>query len=88
MLYLPADFAPIDRAAIPSRLDPRDDARKAERIVVTPIDVDWTLVPDKRDVRRWRAFDLDGTLQMHAAWPEILRRLAAHQPKPLGRRHW
>lgn len=88
MLYLPADHEPINRADILSRLDLRDDARKPERLVITPLDIDWTLVPDKRDVRRWRAVDLTGVVHMHAAWPEMLRRLAAHQPKPLGRRHW
>jgi hypothetical protein len=54
----------------------------------TPVDIDWTLIPDRRDVRRYRAVDLSGKVQMHAAWPTILRKLAEHQPQAIGRRHW
>lgn len=88
MFYLPSDHAPINRAEIDSRHSLRDDMRKPERLVITPLDVDWTLVPDKRDVRRWRAYDLAGELKMHASWPEMLRQLSAHQPRMLGRRYW
>ena len=57
-------------------------------IDVPGLSVDWTLHPDRRDVRRWRAVDLDGNVQAHAAWPTILRQIAAGQPQALGRRHW
>jgi hypothetical protein len=90
MLYLPSDYGPIDRSLIPIRQDLRDDMRKPGRILidVPGLSVDWTLHPDRRDVRRWRAVGLDGKVQAHAAWPTILRQLAAGQPQALGRRHW
>lgn len=90
MFYLPTNYGPIDRSQILSRQDPRDDMRKPGRILidVPGLSVDWTLHPDRRDVRRWRAVDLDGKVMAHAAWPTILRQLAAGQPQALGRRHW
>ena len=90
MLYLPADFQPIDRSDIPSRADPRDDMRRPGRILidVPGLSIDWILKPDSRDVRRWRAVDLAGVEHMHAAWPTILREIAKGQPQALGRRHW
>jgi hypothetical protein len=90
MLYLPSDYGPLERSLILSRQDPRDDAREPGRILidVPNLSVDWTLHPDRRDVRRWRAVDLGGTVQAHAAWPTILRQIAAGQPQALGRRHW
>ena len=87
-LYLPAGYEPIDRSQIPSRSDPRDDTRRPERLVITPLGIDWVLVADPRDVRRYRAFDVSGNEHMHAAWPTMLRKLAEHQPQALGRRRW
>lgn len=80
----------MDRSEIPSRSDPRDDLRPLGRILidVPGFSIDWTLVPDRRDVRRWRAVDQDGVVQAHAAWPTIVRTIAAHQAKTIGRRHW
>lgn len=68
----------------------RDDCRPLGRIVidVPGLSIDLTLIPDRRDVRRWRAVDLSGAVVAHAAWPTILRELAAHQPQAIGRRHW
>ena len=88
--YLPAGYAPIDRSQIPSRSNLRDDMRAPGRLllIVPGVDIDWTLIPDRRDVRRWWAVDLDGTRHAHAAWPSILRDLAHGQPQALGRRHW
>lgn len=82
--------APIDRSDIASRSDPRDDLREVGRIhiVAGHINIDWTLRPDRRDVRRWYAVDLSGIVRAHAAAPTILRDIAAHQPRPIGRRHW
>ena len=67
-----------------------NDMRPLGRIVidVPGLRLDWTLVPDRRDVRRWRAVDLAGVEHAHAAWPTILRMLAAGQPQALGRRRW
>ena len=88
--YLPSGYAPIDRSQILSRSDPRDDMRPLGRLllVVPGVDIDWTLVPDRRDVRRWRAVDLSGRVHDHAAWPTILRNLASGQPQAIGRRRW
>lgn len=90
MLYLPQDFAPIDRSQIPSRSDPRDDCRRVGRILIDVhgLSIDWALHPDRRDVRRWYAIDLSGVTHKHAAWPTMLREIAAKQPQALGRRHW
>ena len=69
----------------------RDDCRPLGRILidVPGLQIDLTLIPDARDVRRWRAVDAaTGQVMQHAAWPTILRDLAAHQPQAIGRRHW
>ena len=60
--YLPSAYGPIDRGQILSRHGIRDDMRAPGRLllVVPGVDIDWTLVPDRRDVRRWLAVDLDG----------------------------
>ena len=81
---------PIDRSEIVSRSDPRDDARPLGLIHVEflGLSVNWTLRPDPRDVRRYRAFDLAGIFQAHAAGPTLLRCLAASVPQALGRRRW
>lgn len=88
--YLPSGYEPIDRSLILSRHNQRDDMRAPGRLllIVPGVDIDWTLVPDKRDVRRWRAVDLSGDVHAHAAWPTILRDLAHGQPQALGRRRW
>lgn len=84
------DYEPIDRGQLLSRQGPRDDMRSLGRIVidVPGVSVDWTLHPDRRDVRRWRAVDPLGLVQAHAAWPQMLRDLASGQPQALGRRRW
>lgn len=89
-IWLPSDHEPINRAEIASRLALRDDGRPLGRLVieVPDLSIDWTLHPDRRDVRRWRAVDVFGVVQAHAAWPTILRNLASGQPQALGRRHW
>ena len=88
--YTITDHEPIDRSLILSRHSPRDDARPLGRLllIVPGISIDWTLVPDRRDVRRWWAVDLAGQRVAHAAWPTMLRELAAGQPQAMGRRHW
>lgn len=90
MLYLPSGYSPIDRSQLDSRLQPRDDMRGLGRILidVPGLSIDWTLHPDRRDVRRWYARDITGQTHAHAAWPTILRSLAAGHPQALGRRHW
>ena len=90
MFYLPNTHGPIDRSELPSRSEPRDDVRPLGRLVlaVPGLDLDWTLRPDRRDVRRWYAVDMDGKARAHAAWPTILRELASGQPQALGRRRW
>jgi hypothetical protein len=89
-IWLPSGYEPIDRSLIPSRSDMRDDMRGPGLLVleVPGLSINWTLRPDKRDVRRWRAVDLAGVVQAHAAWPRMLRDLAARQAQGLGRRHW
>lgn len=88
--YLQDCYATIDRSQINSRRDLREDMRALGRLllIVPGVDIDWTLIPDKRDVRRWRAVDLSGAVHAHAAWPTILRDLAHGQPQTLGRRNW
>ena len=88
--YLPSAYGPIDRGQILSRQGLRDDMRSPGRLllIVPGMDIDWTLIPDRRDVRRWYAVDIDGKRHAHAAWPSILRDLAHGQPQALGRRHW
>ena len=60
--YLPSAYGPIDRGQILSRQGIRDDMRSPGRLllIVPGVDVDWTLIPDRGDVRRWLAVDLDG----------------------------
>jgi len=90
-IYLPQwSGEPIDRSEILSRLNCRDDMRPVGRLLldVPGLSIDWALNPDRRDVRRWYAVDLSGTVKAHAAWPTMLRDLAAHQPQMIGRRHW
>ena len=88
--YLPSAYGPIDRGQILSRQGIRDDMRSPGRLllIVPGVDIDWTLAPDRRDVRRWWAVDLAGNRHAHAAWPTILRDLAHGHPQALGRRHW
>jgi hypothetical protein len=88
--YLPSGYGPIDRSQILARSDARDDMRPPGRLllIVPGVNIDWTLIPDRRDVRRWYAVDLDGTRHAHAAWPTIMRMVAHGQPQALGRRHW
>ncbi len=90
MIYLPSGYAPIDRSQILRRSDPRDDARPLGRLLldVPGVSIDWTLRPDRRDVRRWYAVDQGGDVQAHAAWPSMLRELAHGQPQAIGRRNW
>lgn len=80
----------IDRSEILSRNSPRDDVRPLGLIHVEflGLSINWTLRPDLRDVRRYRAFDIAGILQAHAAGPTLLRDLAAGVPQALGRRRW
>lgn len=90
-IYLPSDYEPIDRSQILSRYAPRDDMRPPGCLIIrdlSGISLEWTLIPDRRDVRRYRAFDLDGRLQHHAAGGELLRAVAAMVPRVLGRRQW
>ena len=89
-MYEPNIIEPIDRSLILSRQDVRDDLRKPGRILidVPDLSIDWTLLADKRDVRRWRAVDIFGIVHAHAAWPTMLRDLAADRPQALGRRRW
>jgi hypothetical protein len=89
-IYIPSDYGPITRADISSRHDPRDDCRPLGRLLldVPGLSVDWTLRPDRRDVRRWYAVDQLGRVQAHSAWPSMLRELASGQPQALGRRNW
>lgn len=89
-IYLPPSYGPIVRADIQSRHALRDDCRPLGRLLldVPGLSVDWTLRPDRRDVRRWYAVDQLGSVQAHSAWPAMLRELAAGQPQALGRRHW
>jgi len=88
--YIASDYTPIDRSLILRRSDPRDDLRPVGRLLldVPGLSIDWALVPDRRDVRRWFAVDAAGVRQAHAAWPSILRELAHGQPQALGRRNW
>lgn len=42
--------------------------------------MNWTLRQDMRDMRRFYVLDLDGELHMHAAPPEMMRKLALIVP--------
>lgn len=70
----------------------RDDAdrRQIGRILIDcgSTHIDWTLRPDRRDVRRWYAVDPAGNVVAHAACASILRMIAASMPRALGRRQW
>ena len=49
-------------------------------LVLPGYTLDWTLHQDRRDLRRFRAVDLDGVRQLHCAPPEMLRRAALIVP--------
>ena len=70
----------------------RDDAdqRQIGRILIDcgSTHIDWTLRPDRRDVRRWYAVDPAGNVVAHAACASILRMIAASMSRALGRRQW
>lgn len=55
------------------------------RIILPGYEIDWTLRQDMRDPRRFRAVDLGGVLQAHAAPRELMRRLATLVPVYSGR---
>ena len=67
-----------------------EDRRQIGRILIDcgSTHIDWTLRPDRRDVRRWYAVDPAGNVVAHAACASILRMIAASMPRALGRRQW
>jgi hypothetical protein len=85
-----ATWAGSYRDEIPSR--EREAYTRPERfigrvLVVLPFfELDLTLQQDMRDMRRFRALDLDGVQQAHAAPRELMRRLATVVPVYSGRR--
>lgn len=78
------------RDEIPSR--EREPYQRPERfigrvLVVLPFfELDWTLPQDMRDMRRFRALDLAGVQQAHAAPRELMRHLATVVPTYAGKR--
>lgn len=50
--------------------------------------LDWTLRQDMRDMRRFRAVDLDGIAHAHAAPAELLRKVALIVPHYSSVRYW
>ena len=81
-------WAGCDRADIPSRQ--YEPFNKPERfvgmlkIVLPGFHLDWTLAQDMRDLRRFRAIDLDGIQHAHAAPKELLRQVALLAPTYSG----
>ena len=67
----------------------RDDNRRVERFLLTQGDVtfDLTLVPDPRDVRRWKVYR-DDVLFVHGGLEQMWRAVQRELAPPLGRRHW
>lgn len=78
------------RDEIPSR--EREAHQRPERfigrvLVVLPFfELDLTLHQDMRDMRRFRAIDLDGKQYVHAAPRELMRHLATVVPLYSGQR--
>jgi hypothetical protein len=85
-----ATWAGSYRDEIPSR--EREPYQRPERfigrvLVVLPFfDLDLTLQQDMRDMRRFRAVDLDGVEHAHAAPRELMRHLATLVPVYGGQR--
>lgn len=85
-----ATWAGSYRDEIPSR--ERDPYERPTRfigrvLVVLPFfELDWTLPQDMRDMRRFRAIDLDGKEHAHAAPRELMRHLATVVPTYAGAR--
>ena len=50
-------------------------------LIVPCVSIEWTLQQDMRDMRRFRAFDLDGAQHGHATPKELLHRLADALPR-------
>lgn len=72
------------RDEIPSR--ERGPCARPERFIgrilveLPHFSLDWTLQQDMRDMRRFRAVDLDGIQHAHAAPRELMRQLAGVVP--------
>jgi hypothetical protein len=67
----------------------RDDNRQPGRLLldVNGVVIDLHLVPDPRDVRRWKAYR-EGQPYMRAGLEQIWRKVQSEQSPVLGRRHW
>ena len=85
-----ATWAGSYRDEIPSReREPYEQPTRfiGRVLVVLPFfELDWTLPQDMRDMRRFRAIDLDGKEQAHAAPRELMRHLATVVPTYAGAR--
>lgn len=85
-----ATWAGSYRDEIPSRQ--REPHQRPERfigrilVVLPAFELDLTLQQDMRDMRRFRAVDLDGAVHAHAAPKELMRELAKLMPLYSGQR--
>ena len=81
-------WAGSNRDEIPSRYrapaEQRDRFMGLLHIELPGCSINWTLAQDQRDLRRFRAVDLEGIQHQHCAPRELLRRLALDVPRYSG----